>query len=141
MSRLVGVEVLVRRLEALGALEDGKALKTSMREALKPALQMARAMAPVGTVAHYTHKGRLVAPGFTKRNVRAEVFTSRDKQAAVGLLGVGGEAYYAVQYIERGTSKFPARPWLVPAFELTRGAQEDGIARGLEKAIFRAVNV
>lgn len=134
-SRLEGVGALARRLDALGKLDNGRALVASVREGIRPAVLAARAAAPVGTVAHYTYKGRLVAPGFTQRSVRAVVFVSKDKQAAFADLGVGAEAFYSLQFIELGTSKFPARPWLVPAFERTRDKQEDGIARGLEKAI------
>jgi len=32
------------------------------------------------------------------------------------MLGVRPEAFYAIQFIELGTSKIPKRPWLEPAF-------------------------
>lgn len=137
-SGLDGVEVLTRQLRALGKLEDGKALRSAVREAIKPAQQMARAMAPVGQYPHFTYKGRLVAPGFTKRSVRVEVSVSRDKQAAFADLGVRKEAFYALQFVELGTSRFPAHPWLVPAFEATQTKQEQGIAKGLSKAVDKA---
>lgn len=135
---LEGVAQLTRQLDALGKLEDGKALQAGVRAAIKSAKQRAEALIPVGVDEHRTHKGRLVAPGFAKRNIKVKVSTSRDKQRATASLGVSSEAYYAVQFVELGTSEMPAHPWLRPAFESTQSAQQQGLAASLRKSIEKA---
>lgn len=137
-SRLEGVARLTRQLESLGKLENGQALRSSVREAVKPAESRARALVPVGTIPHLTYRGRLVAPGFAKRSIRVEVSLSRDKQAAFADLGVRREAFYIVQFVELGTSRMPAQPWLRPAFESTISQQEAGLEVGLRKAVLKA---
>ena len=37
------------------------------------------------------------------------------------MVGVRPEAFYAVSFIELGTSSIPKRPWLEPAFRASRG--------------------
>lgn len=136
---LEGVAALTAQLRALGALEDGKALRSSVRAAIKPAADRARASIPVGVDAHRTYKGRLVAPGFAQRSIGVKVNLTRDKQKAIARLGVAREAFYAVNFVELGTSRMAARPWLRPAFESTQDAQTAGLGKGLQKAILRAV--
>lgn len=137
-NRLEGVAELTRKLDSLKKLDDGKALRAAVRAGIKPAADRAKATAPVGTEAHRTYKGRLVAPGFTRRSVRSVTKMSRDKQKATALLGVRAEAFYSLQFIELGTSKFPKRPWLRPAFEATQAAQETALAASLRKSVEKA---
>jgi HK97 gp10 family phage protein len=134
-----GVAELTRQLQALGKLEDGKAIRASVRAAMKPALDRARQLIPKGTdKLHRTYKGRLVAPGFASRSVRMITTVSRDKQQAAAVLGVRREAFYAVQFVELGTSKQPARPWLRPAFKSTRDQQLAAMQKSLQGSINRA---
>lgn len=137
-SPLEGVAQLTRQLEALGKLEDGKALRTAVRAGIKPAQIRAKQLIPEGVDAHRTYKGRLVAPGFAKRSIRSITTTSKDKQKATALLGVRKEAFYAVNYVERGTSKMAARPWLRPAFQSTAEQQQAAIAESLAKSVLKA---
>jgi HK97 gp10 family phage protein len=137
-SGLFGAGHLARQLQALGQLENGKALTSSVREGIKPATSKARALVPIGLVPHLTYLGRLVVPGFSKRSIRVRVTLSRDKQSASALLGVLPEAFYVVQWVELGTSRMEAQPWLRPAFESTLSQQEEGLAVGLAKFIERA---
>lgn len=137
-SALVGVASLTKQLEALGKLEDGKALRDSARAGLKPTFTRAQATIPVGTVEHRTYKGRLVAPGFGKRSLRLLVSMSKDKTKATAILGVRAEAFYEVVFVELGTSKMAAQPWFRSAFYSTRPQQEEGIAKSLQKSIDKA---
>jgi HK97 gp10 family phage protein len=135
---LEGVAELMRQLEALGKLEDGKALRSAVRAGMKPAQERAKALIPQGVDAHRTYKGRLVAPGFAKRSIRSVTKLSKDKQKASAALGVRSEAFYAVQFVELGTSKMSAQPWLRPAFDSTLGAQQAALAASLKKSIEKA---
>lgn len=137
-SALEGVAELTRKLDALGKLEEGKALRAAVRAGIKPATERAKAMAPVGEVAHKTYKGRLVAPGFLRRSIRSVTKLSKDKQKATALLGVRAEAFYGVQFVELGTSRMPASPWLRPAFEATQTEQQKALAASLKKSVEKA---
>jgi hypothetical protein len=48
------------------------------------------------------------------------------------------EAFYAVQFVELGTSKMPARPWLRPAHRRTLVAQQRAMAKSLQRSVLRA---
>jgi HK97 gp10 family phage protein len=137
-SRLEGVAQLTRQLKELGKLDDGKALRDSTREGMRPAFRAAQQAIPVGTKEHRTYKGRLVGPGFAKRNLKLVVSLSKDKQRATAMIGVTSEAFYAVQFVELGTSRQAAQPWLRPAFYGTKQNQIGGIEKGLRKAIEKA---
>jgi HK97 gp10 family phage protein len=135
---LDGTAALLRQLEELGKLEDGKALRSAVRAGMKPAMDRAKAMIPQGIDPHKTFKGRLVAPGFAKRSIRVVTKLSKDKQKASAALGVRAEAFYAVNFVELGTSKMAARPWLRPAFASTLQQQTEAMSASLRKSILKA---
>jgi HK97 gp10 family phage protein len=136
---LEGVAELSKQLDALGRLEDGKAIRAAVRAGMTPALRAAKQNIPTGTKEHRTYKGRLVAPGFAKRSIVLITSLSKDKQKATAIIGVKAEAFYAIQFVEMGTSKMAAQPWLRPAFYDTRQEQEEALAAALRKAILKAV--
>jgi len=117
MSAVEGVEKLGKQLRNLGRLAEGRILRAAARAGIQPALARAKALIPVGVDEHRTYKGRDVRPGFARKSVRAIVAVNRDKTVATAVLGVRAEAFYAVQFVELGTSKTPAQPWLRPAFQ------------------------
>lgn len=138
-SELEGVPDVLRQLQAAGRLEDGKALRAAVRAGAKPVVVRAQATIPQGSRMHKTYKGRLVAPGFAMRSVSAQVIVSKDKQMAAALIGVKGEAFYATLFVERGTSKMPAHPWLEPAFEGTQREQLTAVKTNLFRTLKRVV--
>lgn len=124
-----GYKELSAQIAALGAAAGGSVLRSAARAAMKEAQDEAERSAPVAappytyedgrSVDPYprkTYKGRLVTPGFTKRSIVRVVSLSKDKNSVRVALGVRREAFYAIQFIEFGTSKIPKRPWLEPAF-------------------------
>jgi len=141
---IFGYKELSEELKAMSTAASGAALKIAAREAIKPAVKAARAAAPVadppyhygagvthtagGTVygtgavrtvdpyPHRTYLGRLVTPGFTRRNVATKITIDKTKTRVNAMIGVRPEAFYALQFIELGTSKFARRPWLEPSF-------------------------
>jgi hypothetical protein len=54
------------------------------------------------------------------------------------MLGVRPEAFYAVQFIELGTSKIPKRPWLEPAFRQSITAVDLRFQSEIKRLIDRA---
>lgn len=118
-SELQGVRELSRKLDALARNVRGSALRKAAHAAVKPIVADARERIPVNKVneLHKTYKGRLVSPGFAKRSIKAVVKLSRDARAVFARIGVKREAFYAVNFVELGTSKMPRQPWLRPAFE------------------------
>lgn len=136
-GKLLGVAELTAKLKALGALEDGRALRRAVYAGMKPALAAARAKIPVGTRTHRTYKGRLVSPGFAKASLRIVTTVSKDKQAAFALLGPRKEAFYASLYVEIGTAKMAAKPWLRPAFYGSAEAQKEGLADSLQRSVLK----
>jgi HK97 gp10 family phage protein len=139
MSALEGFKELNDKLVALGKDASGRELRNALFQASLPALQAIRAAAPVGTVAHKTYMGRLVAPGFLSRNIRRKSMLRTQNARAMVLIGPADEAFYA-QFLERGTAKMSARPFMEAAF---RRAQAQVIARfgeRLERQIQRTAS-
>jgi HK97 gp10 family phage protein len=118
--KIVGLRELGQKLAALGQAVEARNLRGAARDAMQPTEAAARATAPVGTAVHKTHKGRTVTPGFAQRSIKRVSTFSRARGVVRGMVGVAQEAFYAVAFVERGTSKMPAQPWLVPAFESTQ---------------------
>jgi len=131
---------LRRQLLQLSRNAQGRALRAAVRAGIKPAQARAKQLIPVGDEAHKTEQGKVVRPGFARRSIRAIVKVSRDKTRAEALLGVRKEARYAVQFIELGSSKTPAQPWLRPAFASQQQQMVEAIAESLRKTIADAAN-
>ena len=127
---------LMRQLENLANVPPAELLKAA-EEAALPVLQKARELIPVGVDQHRTYKGRTVAPGFAKRSIRVVTRLNKNKTGASASVGVAAEAFYAVQFVELGTAKMPAQPWLRPAYQSTREAQLSALARRMKVFIER----
>ena len=125
MAQLEGFADLQRQLTALGAAAGGRVLRSALMSASLPALRNIQAAAPTGSKAHRTYMGRLVAPGFLKRNIRRKSLLSRDRSHARVLIGPASEAFYA-QFIEFGKAGYSASPFIIPAF---RNSQDQMIAK------------
>lgn len=137
---LQGVAQLTKQLQQLGAAFTVPVLRSAVRAGIQPAKKQAIAMAPAGSVAHRTYKGRLVAPGFGKRSIRVVTKVNADKTTVSAALGVRREAFYMVNFVERGTSKMPAQPWLRPAMKSTQSEQEAAFAAQLIKRIDKVLS-
>lgn len=126
-NELEGVAELTAKLNALGVEVAGKNLRGSARAAMKVAYERAQATIPQANLGHqiYTRKRdsskrRFVWPGFALRSLR--LISGIDKRTGVvrAVLGVRKDAFYAVQFVEFGTSRQPAQPWLRNALENTQ---------------------
>lgn len=111
------------------------ALLKAAAEAAEPIAQRARALIPVGVDAHRTYKGREVQPGFARASIRVKTVLNKDGTAAMAMVGVAPEAFYAVQFVELGTSKMAAQPWLRPAYAAAKQQQQSVLARNIRTLI------
>lgn len=142
----VGGKELARQLRELGAAAGPKLVRRAALQSLTPALRAARAAAPVGNPPYEggkdpyptrTYKGRLKTPGFAKRNVARKTLVRKDGKV-IAMLGVRPEAFYAVQFIELGTSRIAKRPWLEPAFRSSIGAVDVAFRAKLKQFLDKA---
>lgn len=126
MAEIEGFKELSRQLSKMGKAAGGKALRSTVMSAALPSVRAAQSAAPVGNPPFESggdpypvrsYKGSLRLPGFARRNIKRKSFLSRDKRTASVRVGVAPEAFYAVQFIELGTSKITKRPWLEPSFK------------------------
>ena len=132
---LEGVAELSRKLDLLPKKASGSILRKAVRFAAKPVIDSAKANIPQGVDSHKTYKGRVVAPGFAKRSIRLVVKGSKDGKAAFGSIGVRREAFYAVNFVELGTSKQAKQEWLRPALRDTESQQVTRLAEKLRVEI------
>lgn len=136
-EQVEGVKELIKKLNALSGPDMKRALRASVRSAGKVVAEAAKQNIPVGTEAHTTYKGVLVAPGFAKRSIRVVTSFNRETGRFEASIGVRAQAFYAVNFVELevGKSTSRGRPWLRPAFEQTEGKQLGEFNKALGKAI------
>lgn len=119
---LEGVAELTSKLTELGAKLAARELRGTVKEAIGEAEHKARARIPQGSEPHKTYRGRIVSPGFAVSTLHVETYINKRTGSAVAVLGVEREAFYATIFVELGTSKTKAQPWLQPAFEESQEA-------------------
>lgn len=137
-----GVEQLRRQFAELASLDRGRALKRAVRAGMVPALKVAVATIPQLKEEkrgfHTTYKGGTVTKGFAKRSIRMITKADPKKGKTYALLGVRKKAYYAVNYVERGTRYQAKQPWLVPAQQTaksdTQTKLQDSLLKDIQKA-------
>lgn len=133
---MIGVSEMKRKLSIIIEETDPKLTAQALRAAMKPMLSAARANAPSGKDAHRTYKGRLVSPGFLKRNIKLKKLKSRDKSRAGYGLWAQGEAFYG-GIIESGAKHIRTNPWLGKAYKEHKDGVERSFKDELSKRIMR----
>lgn len=136
-----GAKELQKRLNNLEAKMQHKVLAQSLRRAFKPVQKDAVQNAPKGTEPHKTYKGRVVAPGFLKQNIKLKKMKIRDKRFAGYTLAARDEAWYG-QLIEIGwkpgkRSKVDADPWLGEAWQSNKSQMQRRLINELLRKIER----
>ncbi len=147
-SGLEGFKELSKKLSSMGSAVGGKILRQSVGAAVTPVLKEARLNAPQGDRSHKTHKGRLVAPGFLSRSIKKKTFKSRDGRYASAVIGVKKEAFYGVQFVERGYtptdrnkkkhSSVDPNEWLTKSLESKRREVTNKLKQDMLKRILKA---
>lgn len=137
MADTEGFRELSKQLVQLAELDRGKVLRQSARLAVKPVETDAKNRIPVNDRDYLkkSYKGNVIYPGFAKDNIAIKILLSKDRQAAWALVGVKPEAFYAVDFVERGTSKQAAQPWLRPAFRKNRRRMVQRLGEGIRRKI------
>lgn len=138
---LRGVRELSKQLDALTFKGRKEVLRKTTRESMKIVVLTAKELIPENDREYLrkTYKGRKVAPGFAKRSIHMRVWVNRSGTFYKASVGVSREAYYAVQYVERGTSKMKKHQWLAPALRSQSFWVLDKIRRGLKVNMEAAV--
>jgi len=137
-STLEGVAALTKQLNELSSLEEGRALKNACRAGMKPALAQARMTAPVGSEPHRLKNGLLVAPGYSRGTVRVITTINSAKNIASAIMSTRALAFYEAVFVELGTWKMGADPWLRRSLLDTRAAGEAAFRDSIGRAVLRA---
>jgi len=118
-----GLKELEQALLEIGSSASGKALFASLMAAGLPIQKEAKKLAPKATKPYYRHKKTkkaLVQPG----GLRKSIGRKRIKDSGLGssaTVGISwrGSGFYG-RFIEFGTSKNAAQPFLRPAFDANK---------------------
>lgn len=137
-ASLEGIAELTAKLNALGASVAARELKGAAKDTLTIAEHRARSTMPQGVEPHKTYRGRLVSGGYALSTLHIETKLNKRTGSAVATLGVGREAFYAVQFVELGTARMAARPWLRPALEDSENAMLSQLSVVLKKRVEKA---
>lgn len=139
--RLQGADELRRALRELSNTDTSQwksalraGVRTPMAKVMKTAKANMASFSPGKTELHRTYTGRLVALGFSSRNIRLITKIAKDKTSISAILGVRKEAFYAF-FFELGSSKTPRKPWLVPAFESHKDTAIRDIGAAIKKRL------
>ena len=105
---LIGDEAVQRKFKALEGKLQKKFARKSMRKAAKVIQKEAKARVPTGKT------------GMLKKNIK--VRSAKRSRSRIGINVVVGEGWYTGEqfygaFVELGTSKQPARPFMRPALE------------------------
>ena len=139
-KRVKGQRGLSRKLSRMGTQVGGKTLRSAALGSTLSLLRQAQANAPEDERSYLkqVYTGRMVAPGFLKRNIGRKSILSADRTFVKVMVGPRAEAFYGTQFVEIGTSRQPPRPWLVPAFTATKDKVFSTFKIKLDKLIKRA---
>lgn len=116
-----GMAELQVRLDSLPVKTSVSVMRSAMRVALRPTVLKMIAMAPKGTRAHKTHKGRWVPPGFLSRSVKYVTGVDRRRGVVIGRIGVASEAWYGVQIFDQGPRTITKRRYAIKGGRRLRG--------------------
>lgn len=139
-SGLEGTAQLAKQLESLGKALSVPIMRAAVRAGVAPVVAKAQQLIPVGTKPHKTYKGRIVQGGFAKSSIAIVTKSTNGGTTVSAAVGVRKEAFYALQFVERGTRKMRAQAWLNPAFLSTQVQQQTALADKLRAAIEAVAN-
>lgn len=136
--RVDGLKELQDDLLQLPDKIGGQVLQRSLSSAALPIMNEARDRVPLAHQAYKLYGGGMADPGWLKsRIVRKKVRQSNNSAEVIVTIKDQRQAYFW-RFIEFGTSKLVARPFLRPAFEAKSHEAVDRFAQSLADAIDQA---
>lgn len=138
---VVGVDDLIRKMHNINKAVQPKIVSQSLRAAMVPMMKDARSNAPTGDRVHRTYKGRLVAPGFLKRNIKLKKLRRKDKSTQAYGLWAQKEGFYG-GFIEQGIAgenSTTPKPWLGKAYSKHKDGVQKQFLIGMRKRIEKAM--
>lgn len=139
MASIEGLNKLTLKLTKLSDKLAAPTLKKAASKAMIKTYQEVKAGAPVGKKAHRTYKGRLVAPGYLKRTLKKTARAYKSKRKAIVTIKAAPEAFYGVQFIDRGTKYIKARRWFADKYSKNLSQIQEDFAAELRKEIAKIV--
>lgn len=137
--KLEGLEQTVANLGEMSRATQKNVVRRVLLKAGEPVADKAAGMAPVDTGA--LSFSIVVATQLTRRHKAEQRERASEVEVYVGPAGGQGALFYA-SHKEFGTVLSPARPYMRPAWEMTKGVALQTISMGLgeeiEKAALRA---
>ena len=144
--RLHGMDQLRRNLKKLPREIADRELNKALRAGGQPILAMAKALVPIGASSfvrklrgkEWAHLRGTLQTNIVMRAEKKRFRLDRARQR-IGVLVDRSkpDTPFYWRFIEFGTSKMPAKSFLVPAFETMKGAANNIIIRKLREGVFR----
>ena len=135
-SDLRGAAELARLLDAMPRKLSKVLLVRALRKGAQRLQREMRSRAPKRSDAQ-TKAGR--KPGHLRRNIRVRSAQGRGDSAPAVDVYLSKGAFYG-KFLEFGTSRQPARPWMRPAYDAEIQAAIDDISAQLGKEVNEAVS-
>lgn len=114
-SSIEGIDVLIKKLKSLDDKTNVKVMQKAAVGSIRRTKNKMKALAPISSKSHKTYKRNVVAPGFLKRSITHR--TRKENNSIVVTIGVKKEAYYGVQFLDRGTKFIKPIQWFESTFE------------------------
>ena len=147
--KIEGVRELKASLEALGTAVATKVGEKATRDAAKELRQLLADTAPFDPetkIKSWRRKDGTVGRasyGHLRDNIRVSKARAR-KETTVNYRVTTGKAFWGA-FVEFGTVRMPAYPWMRPAFEVSQqrllGVVIDGLQVGIEREAKRAARI
>ena len=140
MAQLTGAKELEKVLRQMPRKVGISVLQSALRQGANIVKKEAIARAPMAHKVYLSPKVvfKKKKYGHLKDNIR--VTATRHRGGAAQMTIHNGRAFWGM-FLEFGTSKMGARPWLTPAFEATHQQALDKIGDALGKQIEKAASI
>ena len=134
-----GLKELEEELLGLSGKIADQTLQAALTMAALPIVNEARAKVPIAHAAYKLYGGGTADPGWLRqRIVRKKVKNTANSAEVIVTITDKRQAYFW-KFIEFGTSKMPARPFMRPAFENKSAEALDRFVDRLKAGIAKAV--